>query len=84
MNDEHKMQALQHAMRKLEVACARLPSRCEEHVGNALLNVSLGYLIDLHGQKGTASILARVVDALQVDQLPGRAERALDPVRLDG
>jgi len=52
-------------------------------VGNALLNLSLGYLIDLHGQPGAATILSRVVDALMSDQLPTRSDRALDAVRLD-
>ncbi len=53
-------------------------------MGNALLNLSLGYLIDLHGQPGTAMILSRVVDALMSDQLPNLSDRALDAVRLDG
>jgi hypothetical protein len=52
-------------------------------VGNALLNLSLGYLIDLHGQPGAATILARLVDALMSNQLPNRSDRALDAVRLD-
>ncbi len=49
MNEEQKMEALQHAMAQLQATCAGLPVRCESHVGNALLKLSLGYLIDLHG-----------------------------------
>jgi hypothetical protein len=84
VNDEQKMEALQHAMAQLQASCAKLPVRCESHVGNALLNLSLGYLIDLHGQPGAATILSRLVDALMSDQLPNRSDRALDAVRLDG
>ncbi len=84
MNEEQRMEALQQAMAHLEATCATLPARCENHVGNALLNLSLGYLVDLHGQPGTATILARLVDALLADQMPSRPHDALDPVRLDG
>jgi len=83
MSDEQKLESLQHAMAQLQATCARLPVKCEKHVGNALLNLSLGYLIDLHGQPGAATILSRVVDALMSDQLPTRSDRALDAVRLD-
>ena len=84
MNEAQKMNALRHAMAQLEATCARLPVECTNHVGNALLNLSLGYLIDLYGQPGAATILARLVDALMSDQMPNRADCALDPVRLDG
>jgi len=84
MNEAQNMQALLHTLAELEATCSRLPARCRSHVGNAMLNLSLGYLIEVHGQPGTATILARVVDALLSNQLPIRDDRALDPVRLDG
>lgn len=84
MNEAENMQALLHTIAELEATCARLPARCRSHVGNAMLNLGLGYLIEVHGEPGTATILARVVDALLSNQLPTRDDCALDPMRLDG
>ena len=70
MNDAANMQTLQRTMAELEATCAELPDHCRPHLGNAMLNLGLGYLIELHGQRGTASLLARVVDSLAAGDLP--------------
>jgi hypothetical protein len=84
MTDALRMQTLERTIAELEASCAELPAGCRPYLGNAMLNIGLGYLIELHGQRGTASLLARVVDSLSSGELPVQSERALDAVRLDG
>jgi hypothetical protein len=84
MTDSSRMQTLERTMAEFEATCAGLPDTCQPHIGNAMLNIGLGYLIELHGQRGTASLLARVVDALTTGEMPVSSARAIDPVRLDG
>jgi len=83
MNETQKMQLLQQTIRKIDATVMRLDSAHEPYIGNALLNLALGHLIETHGQKTTAGMLARVVDTLAVEQMAGRAEGALDAGRLD-
>lgn len=83
MNEAQKMQLLKQTIRKIDATVMRLDAEHDPYIGNALLNLALGHLIEMHGQKTTAGMLARVVDTLAVEQMASRAEGALDAVRLD-
>jgi hypothetical protein len=84
MSDAEHLPALRDVMAALEATCARLPETSRPYIGNAMLNLGLGYLIERHGQRGAASILIRVLGALSAEQLSQCEDRALDALRLDG
>ena len=81
--DERRFAALEDTMERLARTCRECPPDRREHLGNALLNLSLGYLLEQHGPAGTVGILARVADALATDALPDCPGRALDVLRVD-
>jgi len=78
-----RIELLEETLVRVAAVFKTLPEPCQPHLGNALLNLALGRLVEEHGQMATAQLLARVQDSLSMNECPATSEAAIDCFRLD-
>jgi len=66
------MQRIQRAVRQV------VPADHQAYVGNALLNLAVSRLVHEAGVRGTATLLARIVDSIHDRGAPPPPEAAID------
>lgn len=65
---DETLQQLQQLMCIVDASLPTLPPQFDALLGNALLNLALMRLIAMHGQDGTANLLAASAEALWSDE----------------